>query len=199
MKRLYGLLVFMYAIGFAQKSDIQSTITFNDDHVLNAKIPFITNLFDGNQIDEITLADKNIKILEDGKKIKYSAAEIKKIEFTDLKNKPRVFVYFPAESSKTLVEELYNGNKIKWFRSYHRHGFDGSTLVTDVLYKGNVRQAMSILINNRKKLKALMADKPELEPLIENINYNKLREEDLIDVLKKYDDKIRFKSFFNDK
>lgn len=188
MKRLYGLLVFMYAIGFAQKSDIQSTITFNDDHVLNAKIPFITNLFDGNQIDEITLADKNIKILEDGKKIKYSAAEIKKIEFTDLKNKPRVFVYFPAESSKTLVEELYNGNKIKWFRSYHRHGFDGSTLVTDVLYKGNVRQAMSILINNRKKLKALMADKPELEPLIENINYNKLREEDLIDVLKKYDE-----------
>ncbi|MDQ0782836.1 hypothetical protein [Chryseobacterium sp. W4I1] len=188
MKRLYGLLVFMYAIGFAQKSDIQSTITFNDDHVLNAKIPFITNLFDGNQIDEITLADKNIKILEDGKKIKYSAAEIKKIEFTDLKNKPRVFVYFPAESSKTLVEELYNGNKIKWFRSYHRHGFDGSTLVTDVLYKGNVRQAMSILINNRKKIKALMADKPALEPLIENINYNKLREEDLIDVLKKYDE-----------
>ncbi|MGU3376359.1 hypothetical protein [Chryseobacterium sp. M5A1_1a] len=188
MKWLLGLFVFIYAIGFAQKSEIESKITFNNDQVLNAKIPFITNLFDGNQIDEITLADKNIKILENGKKIKYPSSEIKKIEFTDLKNKPRVFVYFPKESSKTLVEELYNGDKIKWFRSYHRHGYDGSTLSTDVLYKGDVRQVLSILTNNRKRLKTLMADKPELEPLIENINYNKLNDEDLINVLKKYDE-----------
>jgi uncharacterized membrane protein len=95
MKRLFGLLVFIYTIGFAQKSEIDSKITFNNDQVLNAKIPFITNLFDGNQIDEITLADKTIKILEDGKKIKYLASEIKKIEFTDLKNKPRIFCLFP--------------------------------------------------------------------------------------------------------
>lgn len=188
MKRLFGVLVFIYTIGSAQKSEIDSKITFNNDQVLNAKIPFITNLFDGNQIDEITLADKTIKILEDGKKVKYPASEIKKIEFTDLKNKPRIFVYFPAESSKTLIEELYNGNKIKWFRSYQRHGYDGSTLSTDILYKGNIRQVLNILTNNRKRLKVLMADKPELEPLIENINYNRLKEEDLINVLKKYDE-----------
>ncbi len=33
-----------------------------------------------------------------------------------------------------------------------------------------------------------MADKPELEPLIENINYNRLKDEDLINLLKKYDE-----------
>ena len=33
-----------------------------------------------------------------------------------------------------------------------------------------------------------MADKPELEPLIENLNYNKLKDGDLINVLKKYDE-----------
>lgn len=188
MKRLFGLLVFTYAIGFAQKSEIDSKITFNDNRILNAKIPFITNLFDKNQIDEITLADKNIKILENGKKIKYSASEIKKIEFTDLKSKPRVFIYFPLESSKTLVELFYDGQKIKWLKAYRRHGYDGSTLTLDILYKGEVRQPMSLFVNNRKKLKELMADKPELEPLIENINYNRLKEQDLIDLLKKYDE-----------
>jgi hypothetical protein len=188
MKRLFGLFIFIYALGFTQKSEIDSKITFNNDQVLNAKIPFITNLFDENQIDEITLADKNIIILENGKKNKHLASEVKKIEFTDLKNKPRTFVYFPAESSKTLIEELYNGNKIKWFRIYQRHGYDRSTINTDVLYKGDTRQVLSIFTNNRKKLKALMADKPELEPLIENLNYNKLKDGDLINVLKKYDE-----------
>ena len=64
MKRLFGLFIFIYALGFTQKSEIDSKITFNNDQVLNAKIPFITNLFDENQIDEITLADKNIIILK---------------------------------------------------------------------------------------------------------------------------------------
>lgn len=188
MKKLLLLFLFIHAIGFAQKSQIESRITLSDDRVINAKIPFITNLFDSNQIDEITISDRKIKILENGQIIKYPASEIQKIEFTDLKNKPRIFIYFPSESTKTLVELVYDGKKIKWLKAYRRHGYDGSTLTSDVLYKGAVRQPMSILINNRKKLKELMADKPGLEPLIENINYNRLKEQDLIDLLKKYDE-----------
>ncbi|WP_374465663.1 hypothetical protein [Chryseobacterium sp.] len=120
--------------------------------------------------------------------VKYPAPEIQKIEFTDLKNKPRTFIYFPSESTKTLVELVYDGKKIKWVKAYRRHGYDGSTLVSDVLFKGDIRQPLSILVNNRKKLKQLMVEKPELEPLIENINYNRLKEQDLIDLLKKYDE-----------
>lgn len=33
-----------------------------------------------------------------------------------------------------------------------------------------------------------MADKPELEPIIEKINYNKLKDENLLEILKKYDE-----------
>lgn len=189
MKRIFGLLlVFIYIISFAQKSEIDSKITFSDNHVLITKILFSTNLFDGKQIDEITLADKNIRILQNGKKIKYPASEIKRIDFTDLKNKPRVFIYFPLESTKSLVELVYDGKKVKWIRAYHRHGFDGSTLRSDVLYKGDLRQPMNLFVNNRKRLKALMSDRAELEPLIEKINYDKLNDEDLLNILKKYDE-----------
>jgi hypothetical protein len=188
MKNLFALFLFIYSISFAQKSEIESKITLSDNRVVNAKIPFKTNLFDSDQIDEITLSDNNIKILENEKAVKYPASEIQKIEFTDLKNKPRTFIYFPAESTKTLVELIYDGKKIKWIKAYRRHGYDGSTLVSDVLFKGDIRQPLSILVNNRKKLKQLMVEKPELEPLIENINYNRLKDQDLIDLLKKYDE-----------
>lgn len=87
-----------------------------------------------------------------------------------------------------MVELLYDGQKIKWVRAYRRHGYDGSTLTSDVLFKGDIRQPLNLFVNNRKKLKELMADKPELEPLIENINYNRLKDEDLINLLKKYDE-----------
>lgn len=188
MKNLLALFLFVYSLSFAQKSDIESKITFIDNRIVNAKIPFRTNLFESDQIDEITLSDKKVKILEDGKMVKYPAPEIQKIEFTDLKNKPRTFIYFPSESTKTLVELVYDGKKIKWVKAYRRHGYDGSTLVSDVLFKGDIRQPLNILVNNRKKLKRLMVEKPELEPLIENINYNRLKEQDLIDLLKKYDE-----------
>ncbi|MGX5683832.1 hypothetical protein ACWKWW_04660 [Chryseobacterium cucumeris] len=188
MKNLLALFLFIYSISFAQKSHIESKVTFSDNRTVDAKIPFITNLFDSNQIDEITISDRKVKILEDGKVIKYQPSEIQKIEFTDLKGKPRIFIYFPLESTKTLVELVYDGKKIKWVKAYTRHGYDGSTLVSDVLFKGDIRQPLSILVNNRKKLKQLMIEKPELEPLIENINYNRLKEQDLIDLLKKYDE-----------
>ncbi|ASE62409.1 hypothetical protein H3Z85_02640 [Chryseobacterium indologenes] len=188
MKKLTVLFLFIYAVSFAQRSDIKSKILFNDNRIVEAEIPFRTNLFESDLIDEIAVADRKIKILENGKTIKYPASEIQKIEFTDLKNKPRTFIYFPAESSKTLVELLYDGQKIKWVRAYRRHGYDGSTLTSDVLFKGDIRQPLNLFVNNRKKLKELMADKPELEPLIENINYNRLKDEDLINLLKKYDE-----------
>ncbi|MEJ5050119.1 hypothetical protein WH221_09770 [Chryseobacterium culicis] len=188
MKNLLALFLFIYSISFAQKSQIESKVTFSDNRTVDAKIPFITNLFDSNQIDEITISDRKVKILENGQAIKYQPSEIQKIEFVDLKGKPRVFIYFPLESTKTLVELVYDGRKIKWLKAYRRHGYDGSTLTSDVLYKGDIRQPLSLFVNNRKKLKELTADKPELEPLIENINYNRLKEEDLIDLLKRYDE-----------
>ena len=47
---------------------------------------------------------------------------------------------------------------------------------------------LDFLTNNRKKLKEIMYDRPDLFQLIEQINYNRLKDEQLIEVLKKYDE-----------
>lgn len=186
MKKLFTLFTFICVLGFAQKSEIDSKIIFKDGRTLNAKIPFRVNLIWTDLIDETTISDKKVSILENGKKIKYHSSEIQSIEFIDLKNKRRFFVHVD-DYRETLMEQVYDG-KIKWYRNYYRNGFDGSKQKADVLYKDNNRLVLSILQNNRKKLKALTVDKPELESLIDKINYDKLKDEDLLNVLKKYDE-----------
>jgi len=186
MQKLFTFFVFISIISFGQKVQINSKVTMNDGRMIETKIPFRVSMIDSTLVNILSIVEKKVVLLENGKKIKYPASEIKKIEFTDLKNKSRIFVHIP-DYQKTLVEQLYDG-KISWYRGYYTHGFDGSVQQSDILYKNDIKQVLSIFVNNRKKLKELMADKPELESLIENINYNRLKEQDLIDLLKKYDE-----------
>ncbi|WP_326984819.1 hypothetical protein VUJ46_09920 [Chryseobacterium sp. MYb264] len=101
-----------------------------------------------NQINELSVSDKKVTLLEDGKKVRYAASDIQKIEFTDLKNKERVFVH-AFDYQKFLIEQLYDG-KIKWYRSYRANSYDGSVQSADILFKNGIRQVLSLLVNNRK-------------------------------------------------
>lgn len=49
---------------------------------------------------------------------------------------------------------------------------------------------LGLFSNSRKKLKELMYDRPDLFQLIEQINYNRLKDEQLIEVLKNMMNKI---------
>lgn len=186
MKKLSFLFILISCICFGQKSEIDSKITMTNGKVIETKIPFRVNMFSRDLINELSVTDKKIVLLENGEKIKYSASTIQKLEFTDLKNKNRVFVHAP-DFQDTLVEMLHDG-KIKWYRSYFANGYDGSVQRSDFLSKNDTVQKLGLFVNNRKRLKALMGDRPELEPLIEKINYDKLNDEDLLNILKKYDE-----------
>lgn len=186
MKNLIYIFVFFSIFTFGQKTDINSKITFTDGRVLEAKIPFTVNIFYSDLINELSISGKKITVLENGKKIKYEASNIERIEFTDLKNINRTFVH-TSGFEKTLIEKLYDG-KIKWYRSFYANGYDHSKKIADILVKNDTKEVLSILSNNKKKLKNLMADKPELEALIEKVNYNRFNEEDFLELLKKYDE-----------
>lgn len=190
MKKLFSILLFfVFAVSFAQSGDIKSKITFQDGKEQIVKVRYRVNTIWKDLIDESSIAYGKIGILDtiNNKVNRISTDNIQKIEFTDLKNKYRIFIRMPEY--KNLVEQIYLG-KIKWVRFYYPHGYDRSTQQADHLYKvGSKMVGLSLFVNNRKKLKELMSDRPDIFPMIEQINYNRFKDEQLISVLEKYDER----------
>ncbi len=188
MKKFLVLFLVITSFWSAAQSNgnIDSKIVFNDGTILNTKVKFRVNMFWSDLIDEASITGKKIAVIDNDKVTKLLASDIESIEFTDLKNNQRTFKRLP--DYKTLVEILYNG-KILWYRVYYTNMYDGSTQQSDFMKKGNDKEiALGMFSNRRKKLKSLMSDRAELEPMIEKINYDKLKEEEVIELLKKYDE-----------
>lgn len=187
MKKFFLILLISISnLLLAQKENIDSKIIFKDGTELNTKIKFRVNMFANDQIDESSVAFKNVLIMDKNNKfVKTPSSIIQRIDFTDLKGIERHFVKMP--DYKNLVEVKYDG-KIKWYKLYDIHAYDRSTTVQDYLYIGDKSYFFSILKNNPKKLKEFFSNRTDLFPLIEKINYNRLNEEDLYSLLKKYDE-----------
>ena len=188
MKKVIVLFIFiLHSFFYAQSKDIDCKIKFVDGKEINTKIRFKVNLFWSDLIDESSIAYKTIQLIDkNGEISKTPSINFNKIEFIDLKNKKRVFIRMPEYDG--LVELIYAG-KIKWVRYYYPHGYDRSTQQADHFYKEGFKMVgLGLFSNSRKKLKELMYDRPDLFQLIEQINYNRLKDEQLIEVLKKYDE-----------
>ena len=154
-------------------------------------VRMIDTVIDGlheNEIYENSITQKNVVFVnEKGKKEKHLFNEFKSIEFIDLKGKERIFER-PIEKYG-LFELIYEGKKIKWYRGYNENMYDHSQGSYEIIVKSpNEYVFLDVLTNNRKKLKEIMYDRPDLFQLIEQINYNRLKDEQLIEVLKKYDE-----------
>ena len=82
----------MFALNFAQSTNIDAKITFVDGKELSSKIRFRTSIFYENEIYENSITQKYVVLInEKGKKEKHLFNEFKRIEFTDLKGKTRIF------------------------------------------------------------------------------------------------------------
>ena len=185
MKKLSILFLLISSFAFAQVVYVPSKITFKNGKVMDAKILFGIKRGNVDVLDEHDITDVFIRTGEkNGKYVKYPVADVKQVEFVDLQNRKRTFKWVAAY--RNLVEVKYQG-KISWYRLFSR--LDNTTQMTDYLQKGNdQRIVLSLFSDNKKNLEALTSDKPELVPLIEKINYNNFKEEDLLEVLKKYND-----------
>ena len=189
MKNFLVLFLVLFTIVLhAQKENIDAKIIFKDGTEQNSKIKFRVNMFWSDLIDESSVAFKDVLVMDqNGKLIKTPSSLIQRIEFIDLKNKKRVFASRPEY--KYLVEMLFEGKKLQWVRYYNIHSYDGSTQQTDYFHKPKMKTvALGVFSNNRKKLKELTGDRPDLIPLIEKINFDKLKEEALIEILQKYEE-----------
>ena len=83
----------MFALNFAQSTNIDAKITFVDGKELSSKIRFRTSIFYENEIYENSITQKYVVLInEKGKKEKHLFNEFKRIEFTDLKKIKEFFL-----------------------------------------------------------------------------------------------------------
>ena len=183
----YLFFLFISIMNYAQSVDIESKITFINGKEINSKIRFRTSFIYENSIYETSITQKNIILINDNdKKEKIQSAEVKKIEFKDLKGKQRIFQR-PTDKFIFLCELIYDGKILKWYKSYSENNFDHSDIVSDILINDKeIYQVFNILTNNKKRLKEITSDKPELLPIIEKFNFNRKADECFKEVVEIY-------------
>ncbi|MGS0748737.1 hypothetical protein [Halpernia sp. GG3] len=186
MKKFILFFSLISSFVYSESEYINSKITFNDGHELNTKILFDTNRYHEVYLDEQSITGLNIKTGDKG--IRYEnnpSSDIKRVEFIHLQNKPRIFKSNP--NFRGLVEVKLEG-KISWCRTYSNNTYGSTTQIGDYLQKGDKKFVLNLFSDNKKNLEELTSDKPELASSIDEINYNKFKDEDLLEILKKYNE-----------
>ncbi len=182
MKKSFIILfILMSTFSFSQKY-IDASITKSDNTTINSKIKIYTNIFYTKLINEASFYRALLLVDDNGKKIeKIKAENVKELKFTDLEGKNRIY----ANDGKALKEVMYDGTKIKWYRSISQNLYDSSIQYFDYLVddKGQIYK-MGLFNNIKKKLIEATKSKPELAAEIE---ITKLTNESMFNILQKYD------------
>lgn len=82
------------------------------------------------------------------------------------------------------MQRMHNG-KIKWFRSYRTHGYDGSTMAQDNMIDENkILHKFGMFTNRKTELKEIVKAKPTVIALVDSISWVA---QDIRKVLQSYD------------
>lgn len=167
----------------AQNTLDADIITKNQDTLRNKKIKIIVTPIGLMETSDVTIILK-VKIFDSiGNKEVIHGRDIQRISFTDYKGVKRVYV--TGKNENELVEIVHNG-KIKWYKEYRRHGYDGSIMIFYVWTNDKGLTEDTYMFRSPKKvLKRITASKPELATLIDE---GTLDEEKIKLVLGKYDE-----------
>jgi len=127
---------------------------------------------------QVTIVDENGNTIE-----KISPSFIKELKFIDIYDVERVYL----NNGAFFKQLLFNGSKIKWFRTMTMKIFDGPSfkdyLIDD---KGKITNIQ--LLKIKKLLKEVTLSKPELLPEIERLRTFKFGDEDMLKILKKFEE-----------
>ncbi len=180
------LILFNQLFCIGQSSTLSVKVILTNNDTLIEKIRVQTNLFHHDLLNELSVNKRIIVVDTFNKRGIIKATDIKKMTFTDFKQKERTFIgVFWGSYDNTLKELLYDG-KIKWYKEYNRNNYDGSAVVINIFVdEKNEMVRIGLFTNIKKKLKELTKSKSALIELIDN---TKLTDENILMILKKYDE-----------
>ena len=140
------------------------------------------NFFNKKRIEETSITKRITYRNSDQKKRKIEAEHVKKLLFTDLEGKPRVFVYNGIDQ---LRQVLYEGIT-KAYIVYYMYPQEGVVhKYYDIYDENGEKVKFGMYSSGKKELKKTVKEIPELVAIIDDANLT--YEEKILLVLSKYD------------
>lgn len=181
---LFLISIISTNIIFSQKY-LDATIINSENDTIHSKIKVSGMLFNADNIDirsfynSVILVDNNLNVTQ-----KIKSKNLKELIFDDASGNKLTFV----NKNGFLDQLLFDGKKIKWFRSFTQNLYDGSLSSSDYMIKenGEVVKLGGLGSRRKKKLKEITQSKPELAEKIDKLEtYNLL---DMKELLLKYEE-----------
>ena len=184
MKKLaYFILFSIIGLAKAQLVDIKYIPSISTD-TISTKAQLYPHILSRDKFNPMVF-ENGLKVGERRQSVTLRSKDIFHIEFIDKKMNKRVFRQIP-ELKKTgkLFEVMLKGD-ISWYRryfSYKADAWDSSYAHEDFFVKGNEIINIPVKGRYKKKLKKLVADKPEIAAEIDHI----VNDVDIKEILQKY-------------
>jgi hypothetical protein len=183
MKNLINIIFLFASITIFSQKSLDATIITKNGENITGKMRVYTELFDKNSVDLRSFIRNVVLVDENGKKIqKIKAKDIESLKYSNFNGDTLTFL----NNGNMLKLEAYVGKKVKWYREFRIHLYDGSLQADELFIDQNNKEYRVGLFNSLKnKLKELTKSKPELVSEIDNVKYNR---ESILNILQKYDE-----------
>ncbi|MDO4763619.1 MAG: hypothetical protein Q4A00_04490 [Flavobacteriaceae bacterium] len=167
----------------AQLTDIKYIPSISTD-TINTQARLYTSLLSKNKFNPMVF-EQGIKVGERRQEVKLRDKDIFYIEFTDKNGDKRVFKQIPELNLGGKLLEVMAVGKISWYRNYFSYkadAWDQNYAYDDYFVKGNEIVKVPVKGKYKKKLKNLLAEKPELAREVNRM----ITDLDIKEIIEKY-------------
>lgn len=184
MKKL-AVFILLSFIGLAkaQLVDIKYIPTISTDTIA-AKAQLYPHLLSKDKFNPMVF-ENGLKVGERRQAVTLRSKDIFYIEFVDKKSNRRVFQQVPELGKAGKLFEVMLKGKISWYRryfSYKSDAWDSSYAHEDFFVKDKEILKIPVKGRYKKKLKNLIADKPEIAKEVDHM----VNDIDIKEILEKY-------------
>ena len=182
-RTLLFLILFCFSsLGFSQKREIPAVLISQNNDTLKLNMVVAVNFFNKKRIEETSISKRVTYRNSEGKKRKIEPEHVKKLIFTDLEGKERVFVY---DGNFQLRQVIYEGIT-KAYYVFFMDPREGVVHTSVIIYDANGERVKEGLFSTTKNaLKKAVNEIPELVAIVDSESLT--LEEKIILVLSKYD------------
>jgi hypothetical protein len=178
------ICLFYVSIVFSQKNYSDAKLIYINNDTIDRKIGINYNFLNKKYLDDAAYFKGVTIVNEYGNTVeKTPAIYIKQVSFVDIFGIERVYL----NNGVYFKQLLFNGSKIKWYRTMTYELFDGPKF-KEYLIDNEGKITNLELFYVKKRLKEATLSKPELVAEINKINIWKYGGKDILNILKKYEE-----------
>ena len=187
MKKTFAfILLSIISLAKAQLTDIRYIPVISTD-TISTKANLYPHVLSKNKFNPLVF-ENGFKVGEKRQAVRLWDKDIFYLEFTDRKMNKRVFRQMPELKKNGKLFEIMLQGDVSWYRryfSYRADTWDANYEHEDYFVKGDEIVNIPVKGRYKKKLKALLSDKPEIAKEVDRM----VGDRDIREILEKYNSK----------